>query len=121
MKFPKIFYSKLFLAVLIVAVLVGGALEYKQYSDRRQIDREIASLEAEERRLTEANQQLEQSIGFLSSPEYQEKLARLQLNLQKPGEIVVNFPGEQHTEAAATTPAEQPSNLYKWWEYIFIN
>lgn len=120
MKLPKIFSSKVFLGILAIALMFAGAVEYKQYSNRKSIDKEIAELEAEERRLTEANAQLQQSIDFLSSPEYQEKLARLQLNLKKPDEIVVNFPRELQSQQTETVPNDSKSNLYKWWEYIFI-
>jgi len=121
MKLPKIFNSKPFLGILLIALIFAGAIEYKQYSERKSIDNEIAELEAEERRLTEANNQLQQSIGFLSSPEYQEKLARLQLNLKKPDEIVVNFPKEPEGQQTEVVQVDSRSNLFKWWEYIFIN
>lgn len=121
MKLPRVLQSKLFFGILVVALIIALALEYKQYSERREIDQEIAELHEEERRLIEANQQLEQSIGFLSSPEYQEKLARLQLNLKRQGEIVVNFPVASTAEQTEQSIINQPSNLYKWWEYIFIN
>ncbi len=121
MKLPKIFNSKPFLGILLIALIFAGAIEYKQYSERKSIDNEIAELEAEERRLTEANNQLQQSIGFLSSPEYQEKLARLQLNLKKPDEIVVNFPKEPEGQQTEVVQVDSRSNLFKWWEDIFIN
>lgn len=121
MKLPKIFYSKIFLLSVIVALFGGLAIEYKQYSDRRAIDNEIAELQAEEQRLLENNQKLEQSISFLSSPEYQEKLARMQLNLKKEGEIVVNFPSENQVEDQTRQSINEKSNVIKWWEYIFIN
>lgn len=121
MKLPKIFHSKLFLIGIGFALLIGALIEYKQYRDRVEIDREIAGLEAEEQRLVETNKQLQQSISFLSSPEYQEKLARVQLNLKKEGEIVVNFPSAAQSETAHDPSANQKSNLVKWWEYVFIN
>lgn len=121
MKLPKLFYSKTFLIVLVLALIVAGALEYKQYTDRRQIDQEIAELLAEEERLLATNKQLEQSISFLSSPEYQEKLARMQLNLKKEGEIVVNFPTEGSSNRIVTETPTNASNALNWWKYIFVN
>jgi cell division protein FtsB len=121
MKLPKIFSSKPFMVIALVAVVCVGALEYKQFMERRKIDQEIAGLQTEEQRLTETNKQLEQSISFLSSAEYQDKLARLQLNLKKEGEIVVNFPTEAGQTANPTSEAQEQSNLIKWWEFIFIN
>lgn len=121
MKLPKIFYSKSFLIVLALALIIAGALEYKQYHDRKQIDQEIAELLAEEDRLLSTNKQLEQSISFLSSPEYKEKLARMQLNLKKEGEIVVNFPTDNATSKVVTEAPTNSSNLINWWKYIFVN
>lgn len=121
MKLPKIFHSKVFLGFVVVALLLGIGIEYKQYRDRKLIDQEIAALQAEENRLLESNRQLEQSISFLSSPEYQEKLARMQLNLKKEGEIVVNFPSQSEGAAVSQNNSNSRSNITKWWEYIFIN
>ncbi len=121
-KLPDIFYNRWFLACLMIAFLISAGLEYNQYSKRRQIDSEIESLKQQEKELNGSNQQLEQSINFLSSPEYQDKLARLQLNLKKEGEIVVNF-SEQQTASnqQEVNNYSAKSNLIKWWEYIFIN
>lgn len=121
MKWPRIFYNRLFLITLAVVFLFSVILEYNQYRQRHKIDSEIASLKSQELELQASNQQLEQSINFLSSPEYQDKLARLQLNLKKEGEIVVNIPGREN-QAINSSPDHSPrSNLIKWWEYIFIN
>lgn len=121
MKLPKIFYSKVFLALAVIAFLITAGLEYKQWSARNSIDNEIAALKQEEQKLYEANKELENSINFLSSPEYQDKLARLQLNLKKEGEIVVNFPTESNTDNAQSSQTKSRSNIGLWWEYIFIN
>ena len=120
MKLPKIFYSKIFLILLGAVLLFTIVIEFRQWQTRRQVDQEIASLQAEEQRLKENNQQLEQSINFLSTPEYQEKLARLQLNLKKDGEVVIDFPTNQPTNTQPEPPKPK-SNLYNWWQYIFIN
>lgn len=121
MKLPSIFYNRFFLVILVVIFLISAGLEYNQYRQRKQIDSEIASLKAQEAKLRDSNQQLEQSINFLSSPEYQDKLARLQLNLKKNGELVVNFPDKTATAPPGTNTHSPKSNLIKWWEYIFIN
>jgi cell division protein FtsL len=121
MKLPKIFYSKIFLIVLAVILLFTVVVEFKQWRIRKQVDTEIANLQKEEQNLKQSNQQLEQSISFLSTPEYQEKLARLQLNLKKDGEVVVDFPQNQASTNDKPTEDKPNSNLYNWWQYIFIN
>ncbi len=121
MKLPAIFKSKLFIVVALIAFLVTAGLEYKQWTARRTIDNEIDALKQEEHRLNEANNELKNSISFLSSPEYQEKLARMQLNLKKEGEIVVNLPGEGQQTNTSIESHQTKSNLVNWWNYIFVN
>lgn len=96
-------------------------LEYGQWQERRQVDKEIKLLQEQETQLKEGNRQLEQSINFLSTPEYQEKLARLQLNLKKEGEVVVEFSKTANKEGNKTQGEQKTSNPVKWWNYIFIN
>lgn len=117
---PKIFYSKLFFLGLLIVLGFMGTKEYQKWQQRRAVDQEIAALQAQDKELQEQNQQLQQSIEFLSSEQYQEKLARLQLNLKKEGEIVVNFPPEPGRQGPENSPNTSP-NPIKWWEYIFIN
>ncbi|QQS23399.1 septum formation initiator family protein [bacterium] len=121
MKLPKIFYNKFFLGAMILVFLFSALLEYNQYRQRHKIDTEIAMLKQQEQELQASNRQLEQSINFLSSPEYQDKLARLQLNLKKEGEIVINIPQQQAEQNGGAGGHSPKSNLIKWWEYIFIN
>lgn len=121
MRLPRIFYNKLFLGILILIFLFSALLEYNQYRQRHKIDTEIAMLKQQEQELQASNRQLEQSINFLSSPEYQDKLARLQLNLKKEGEIVVNIPQQQAQQSGQEGDHSPKSNIIKWWEYIFIN
>lgn len=120
MQLPKIFYSKGFLIACIIAFLLTAVLEYKQWQARRSIDAEILALKQEEQRLYESNQELQESINFLSSPEYQDKLARLQLNLKKEGELVVSFPPENQDQVGEGENKPK-SNILQWWQYIFVN
>lgn len=107
--------------VALIAFLVTAGLEYKQWTARKTIDNEIKALQEEERRLNEANNELQNSITFLSSPEYQEKLARMQLNLKREGEIVVNLPTEGQQQNTETNNLQADSNIINWWNYIFVN
>ena len=117
----KILYSKVFLGIVTIILAVMGVVEYGKWQERKQIDAEIAALVAEEQQLQQQNKQLEESISFLGSEEYKEKLARLQLNLKKDGEIVVNFlPTAKPVEVTNQQP-KKGSNIVKWWEYIFVN
>ncbi len=118
--FPKIFYSKLFLGVVIVLLLIAFGLELQQWRGRQAINNEISHLVAEQQSLEKKNVDLEQSLQYFSSDSYKEKLAREQLGLKKDGEIVVNFP--KTNEPAATVQLLSPeSNPKKWWQYFLKN
>ncbi|MEZ4180449.1 MAG: septum formation initiator family protein [Candidatus Doudnabacteria bacterium] len=121
LKLPKSLYSKSLLVVMVIIALVVGSLEFKRWKERKAVDQEIQSLVEQEQLLKSQNQELTESIQFLSSPEYQEKLARLQLNLQKEGEIVVSFPTEPENTSINTQETNHQNNIIKWWNYIFIN
>jgi cell division protein FtsB len=83
------------------------------------VNREIDSLIAQERDLAQKNRDLENSLNFLTSDEYREKIARQQLNLKKDGEIVVNFPNDTATTESTVASGPQKSNPQKWWDYFF--
>jgi len=91
----------LFSAILIFGVI--GFLIYsnlKTYQQRRELNLRIESLKAEISALQEKKQELEASASKLGEEEYLEKVAREQLNLQKPGEEVVTIlsPEEEEKE-----------------------
>ncbi len=81
--------------------------------------REKARLEA----LKAENRSLEQRLARLNDPEYQEKLAREQLGLVRPGETsYVVVPGPTPTETAvADEPAKQAwhQKLVSWLKGLF--
>jgi cell division protein DivIC len=118
-KLPKIFYSKIFLILVLVVLLGVFALELQQWQQRRKIDAEISHLKQEQAELESRNNALEQSLQYFSSDSYKEKLAREQLGLKKEGEIVINYPPGGTASDAETTPEPVKSNPQKWWEYIF--
>ncbi len=118
MKLPKIFYSKIFLSLVLVVLLAVFGLELMQWQERRKIDNEINHLQEQKAELEQHNQALEQSLNYFSTDNYREKLAREQLGLKKDGEIVVNFPAVG-TQIQEDLPQPSKSNPQKWWEYIF--
>lgn len=121
-KLPKIFGSKLFLVLVIV--ILGGLLiiQYKQWVQRRTIDKEIAELQQQEKSLNQKNNELEQSLQFFASDAYKEQMARQQLGLQKTGEIAIRFPsaGDSLQKNSQVTEVKL-SNPRKWWSYLFLN
>jgi hypothetical protein len=108
----------------LTAVLIFlGSLELQQWQKRRTIQKEINHLREQEQETLNKNQSLSDSLGYLTSGEYKERIARQQLNLKRDGELVLGFAaGSETTEAtAAENPIDQTSNPRKWWNYFFKN
>lgn len=109
--------SGLFLICLAaVLALIGIGLGRELLRDRS-IEKQIASLQAEAKRLEGRNTELLELSTKLKDPEFVEREARTRFGLQKPGEsvIVVRTP----TSSPATPPSVAISNLKAWWLYFF--
>ena len=119
-RFPKIFYSRWFLVILMILLISGFTVELRQWRTREAINKEISHLELERQALEQKNRDLEQSLQYFGSDAYKEKLAREQLGLRREGEVVINFPKLAQNETDPQNHIE-PSNPEKWWHYIFLN
>jgi cell division protein FtsB len=108
------------IVALIGVSLLLGRQQYTQWQQRKNINKEIDKLKAQQAQLQKENDQLTKSLSFLNTPAYKEQIARQQLNLKKDGELVVNFP-DQAISSEATQSANQKSssNFEKWWTYLF--
>lgn len=109
------------LIVTVGLLLLLGVVGYKvgnQWWQRRAVEREIATLTQQKQAVEQSTQQLSDSLKLLNSQNYKEQVARQQLNLQKPGEIVINLPSEIPDETAAK-PASHWGNAWEWWSYFF--
>lgn len=117
----RLLKSKFFIGGLVLLLAVLGLNEYKQYSQRRAIQKEIQSIIAQGDELQAKNRQLSDSLNYLNTNSYKERLARQQLNLKKEGEIVVNFANlnspPQNADAPSLNGPKQ--NALKWWKYFF--
>ncbi|MBI4449897.1 septum formation initiator family protein [Candidatus Uhrbacteria bacterium] len=114
-----------------VALLVGCAVVVlvvvaivRETQRRRSIRQEIRAIEDEIARIELQRERLTDLVEHAASPEFLEREARLRLGLQRPGETVLivpdSAPGSAVAAEASPSPAEEPpSNLRKWWRYIF--
>lgn len=118
--FPKLFYSKWFLAAILILLVGVFVVELRQWQAREAINKEISHLEAERQALEQKNRDLEKSLSYFSSDSYKEKLAREQLGLKREGEVVINFPKVSNEQSSEGEPVVR-SNPQKWWQYIFLN
>lgn len=111
--------SKLGTLVLLAGVVLVGLATGKLLLQKYQVDKQISDLQARANKLQSDNQQLSDLINYLNTPQYQEKQAREQLNLQKPGEVVVGLPTDQSATAPQTAPPPPPNIPREWYDYFF--
>jgi cell division protein FtsB len=104
-------------AALLTLVLIAFALTVHEvfgdhgYFSLRRRRQELQSLEQQVQQLKQENQQLEQEIKALKSdPKAIEKLAREQMKLAKPGEIIYVLPERKEPPSQ---PPEQPKEPAK--------
>ncbi|MCD5401814.1 septum formation initiator family protein [candidate division NPL-UPA2 bacterium] len=75
--------------IIIIILILGVFLVYPGYLDLRKFNREIVRLDEEIRELKEANENLRAEIKALREDRfYLERVARENLGLVKPGEII---------------------------------
>lgn len=123
----KSFFSIVF---VIIGIFVAGWISYfafKENRRNRQIEAEINNLRTEAENLRQNNQEMTEKISYFGSSEYQERVAKEKLNLQKENESVAiikpsfalrNSEKEEEITASKEVAAEKP-NYEKWWNYFF--
>lgn len=119
MTFKGFLKTRTFIILGLVVLIFLTVAEFRQWQNRRSIQREIDSIQKQASDLGQKNQQLSDSLSYLNTSDYKEKIARQQLNLKKQGEIVVNFPQNLNFSTDANKDNSNKSNAYKWWSYFF--
>ncbi len=87
-----------FIAGGMVLAVSSGLLIFADinvYKDKKKLDVQISEYKNQIDEIKKKNQALEQRIAESSNDDYIEKVAREELNLQKPGEKVVAFVMEE--------------------------
>lgn len=108
----------LFVAAVVAMVFASTAL-IRETQRRQAIAREIRTIADEVDRLDERRERLTDLLQHADSPEFLEREARLQLELQKPGEsvyIIRELAGARVPDASPNTPPEAGK---RWWKYFF--
>jgi len=115
--------SKLFLALVVIAILAVGAGVGRLILQNRAMAQEVAALEAESESQGARNAEFLELVKRFQTDSFLEREARLKLNLQKPGEKAI---GVRRVESAATSTASSedgdrggPDNLARWRDYFF--
>lgn len=122
----------LFLINFVVLVFLAWSFG-REFLRNREIQRDIASLQAEAGALQARNLEITRLHSTLQTESSIEREARLKLGLKKPGEqVVVIRPGSATSEERPGTTSTDPlgllsddanapavANPVKWWYYFF--
>lgn len=113
-------FFKLILAGLIIILLFLIKIQVSQWQKKQTVSNEIAKLTAQQQEMEQKNTDLSQSLAYLSSENYKEKVAREQLNFKKDGEIVVRFTDPIIVNQSSNEhKTDDSSNLKDWLYYFF--
>lgn len=115
----------IFLAGIVLAVFISVSAVRESYRSRT-IEKEVEALKQEAQRIENENKAMTERISYFETSEFQEKIAKEKLNLQKPDENVVVVKqrvGEQ-TQSVDNQDTDiedeyvEP-NYRKWWNFFF--
>ena len=119
-------------SLLVIFFVIGIALAIfistsavKEAYRSRTIEREVENLKQEAKKIQNENSAMTERIAYLETPQFQEKIAKEKLNLQKPDENVVVVKkniGDKAplVEISDILPlAEDIPNYMKWWNAFF--
>ena len=124
--------KKKFSAVLFIflaGIILAGSISYSAVREayrNRKIENDIEQLQQEAKRIQTENNDLSSRIAYYETPEFQEKIAKEKLNLQKNDEkVVVVRPsiGKQEQVAGPSDEIievdQEMPNFIKWWNFFF--
>lgn len=87
---------------------------------RKKVAEEIKNLQAQAASLDQKNRQLSDSLAFLDTNAYKEKVAKESLNMKQDGEVAISFIPEVDNGNNQPKNDQKPvPNPLKWWYYFF--
>lgn len=125
-KWKQIFYSRWFLALLVVLVFLLLASYLRAYYQEYQVRKQISNLQAQLRSLESKKIETMDLLRYSQSSTFVEEKARTELNLVKPGENMAIIAGKvednsNRQEKSNMVKWSQVSNPVKWFKLFFIN
>jgi cell division protein FtsB len=124
------FFSSLFLIAGVGILITMGISLGKEAYRKKQIQKEIENLQSEIQQTKQQNDDLNNLISYLSTPEFNEQQAREKLNLQKEDEKMIILQKNAQPQDAITQPQKQSMDSStntdvpgwkKWLKYFFAN
>lgn len=118
-------FNRILITISLLLVVSGiGFLLFKRVSNKKIVDEQIRELEMEIAKAESSNTDLKKMVEYLESDGYLEEQARLNFNLKKEGENVVQLqePSKNATSSAdifQNSANQDDSNMKKWIEYFF--
>ena len=95
-------HGRTILSLLMVLLLMDNIFGTHGYLAMRRTQKEIAALKKDLQRLNDENQQLAEQVKALKSdPQLIEKIARDELGLARPGEVIIRIPQQPANSSAA--------------------
>lgn len=105
---------------LVVLIGLGVALA-REVVRRSQVQAQIKQMQTDVSAQQRRNEELQGLIGYFQSGAFRDLEARKELNVQVPGEKVIDV--QQPAAVARAIPAPQDqtprTNLVSWWDYLF--
>lgn len=97
------------LALIVLTLIVHEIFGENGYLAMRRKRQELQTMQLEIEKLKQENQRLEQQIKSLKSdPEAIEKMAREQMKMARPGELIYVLPEKQTKDEPSATAKETP-------------
>jgi cell division protein FtsB len=103
-------YGRAILAVLVAALFVHDIFGTHGFLAMQRTKREMKQVQADLDRLNKENQQLADDVKALKTdPHKIESIARSELGLAKPGEVIIKIPpGQEPGQNSPQNPAPKP-------------
>ncbi|EKE20231.1 MAG: hypothetical protein ACD_8C00036G0005 [uncultured bacterium] len=115
----------IFVAGIALAVFISSNAIREAYRSQS-IEEEVEKLKQEAQRVQNENKELSERIAYFQTADFQEKVAKEKLNLQKPDENVVVVKSAVKKEEAGSTQqvsvetvVDPTPNYRKWWNIFF--
>lgn len=123
-KIKNVVSSRWFLVISLIIALFFAFVFARAYYQDYKVRQEIESLKEEVKNLENKKLESMEILKYVTSDNFVEEKARLELNMQQPGENIVVFDNVESENQKTVSQSEESENVLnnpiKWW-YYFIH